>query len=57
VRIVTGDFAPEFENWAQAQGIDTSYFDTMVNGAKRYCNVTKSQLLSNQELLRALTDR
>jgi hypothetical protein len=57
VRIVTGDFAPEFENWAKEQGIDTSYFDAMVNGAKRYCNVTKSQLLSNQELVQALTDR
>lgn len=57
VRIVIGDFSPEFETWSQEHGIDTSHFDAMVNGAKRYCNVTKSQLMDNQALIKALTDR
>jgi hypothetical protein len=54
VRIITGEHNKEFEIWAKDQAIDTNLFDSLVKAARKYCDVTKADLLSNRVLSEAL---
>lgn len=54
VRIVTGEHVPDFETWANKKNINTDLQDSLEKGARKYCSISKSDLVNNTVLLEAL---
>jgi hypothetical protein len=50
IRIVTGSEDKEFETWATSNNINTSNFDSLLKGAKKYLKISQTKLQSDKTL-------